>query len=211
MSNARNLADVISGNYDVPAGALDNVDLTSRVSKTGDTMTGSLTLPTIVLPSGGSLSVKDSSGVDTYIGVDSAGRVTMPYQPAFRAYMNASQSTSITPAPFNTATMNKGSHYNASTYRFTAPVAGVYLFHLAQSYQGASGADVGCNIRKNGTSVYSTDPYTITISRLHVDSTILIELAVNDYVDVGYAKYAGTVNLEGGAIYGSQFEGYLLG
>ena len=42
MSNARNLADVISGNYDIPAGSLDNVDLNSRVAKTGDTMTGDL-------------------------------------------------------------------------------------------------------------------------------------------------------------------------
>ena len=42
MSNARNLADVISGNYDVPAGSLDNVDLSSRVAKSGDTMTGNL-------------------------------------------------------------------------------------------------------------------------------------------------------------------------
>ena len=30
--------------------------------------------------------------------------------------------------PFNTTTHNIGSHFNTSNYRFTAPVAGRYLF-----------------------------------------------------------------------------------
>lgn len=44
MSNARNIANIISGTYDIPVSALDNVDVSSKVAKSGDTMTGNLTI-----------------------------------------------------------------------------------------------------------------------------------------------------------------------
>lgn len=94
---------------------------TRYVNTTGDTMTGALALPT------GGFTV----GTDQ-LAVDSAGRVTMPYQPAFRAYYN---NTGFTPAagdvfPFNSTVYNVGNHFNTSTYKFTAPIAGIYCFNF---------------------------------------------------------------------------------
>ena len=49
MSNARNLAKVaVDANGDIGTASLDNIDLTTRVAKTGDTMTGDLIVNTSV-------------------------------------------------------------------------------------------------------------------------------------------------------------------
>ena len=74
-----------------------------------------------------------STGYNKKLGIDSAGRVTMPYQPAFHAQLNnvnytASGQINII---YNYASLNRGNHYNASTGVFTAPVSGVY--HITQA------------------------------------------------------------------------------
>jgi hypothetical protein len=64
--------------------------------------------------------------------IDSSGRVTTPYQPAFLAqYSSGATINSGTTGAlaFNSEVYNVGSHYSTSTYRFTAPVAGVYVFY----------------------------------------------------------------------------------
>ena len=61
--------------------------------------------------------------------IDSAGRVTMPYQPAFKAHVVGSPShVSTSPIPFSTTSLNIGAHFNTANYTFTVPVAGVYVF-----------------------------------------------------------------------------------
>jgi hypothetical protein len=66
------------------------------------------------------------------LSIDSGGRVTTPNNPAFSAYVGgAAQNTAfLGTMPYNTATINIGSCYNTSTYRFTAPVAGTYLLSV---------------------------------------------------------------------------------
>jgi hypothetical protein len=68
------------------------------------------------------------------MSIDSGGRVTTPNNPAFSAYVGgAAQNTALpsgSTVPYNTATINIGSCYNTSTYRFTAPVAGTYLLSV---------------------------------------------------------------------------------
>jgi len=74
------------------------------------------------------------------LNIDSAGRVTMPKQPAFRAYHNiGSQSVAggNTKIPITTVTLNAGNHYNASTSTFTAPVTGNYYLNWYSIYNGA--------------------------------------------------------------------------
>ena len=61
--------------------------------------------------------------------IDSAGRVTMPYQPAFKAHVSGSPShVNATAIPFSATSLNIGSYFNTANYTFTAPVAGVYVF-----------------------------------------------------------------------------------
>lgn len=82
--------------------------------------------------SGGDIQLHDHSANLTRLNIDTSGRVTMPYQPAFLASATGNANyTSVsfgTAFPANTAYKNVGGHYNTTTYRFTAPVDGFYLF-----------------------------------------------------------------------------------
>ena len=154
--------------------------LDARVAKTGDTMTGDLTLPTIVLPSGGSLAVKDSSNVDTYIGVDSAGRVTMPYQPAFFARPSSDPTNGVVVC--NLVDFNVGSHYNSSNGRFTAPVSGIYYFSAITNGGAGTGA-IALRFRKNETTVPGFQAYIQDVDDSPNISGIM-SLTAGDYIDL---------------------------
>ena len=62
--------------------------------------------------------------------IDTAGRVTMPYQPAFRAYQFIPRTGAGT-IVYSQTGHNIGSHYNTATGIFTAPIAGVYHFDFS--------------------------------------------------------------------------------
>ena len=67
--------------------------------------------------------------------ISADGQVTKSSQPSFAAYRNVDgYGLNNQIFPFNTTRYNIGGHFNTSNYRFTAPVAGRYLFNFYSIY-----------------------------------------------------------------------------
>jgi hypothetical protein len=122
--------------------------------------------------------------------VDSSGRVRMPSQPYVRAIVtnSATYTSGFNNIAFNSVSDNVGSHYNASTYTFTAPVAGNYL--VQAQCQIKSEIDNGSwafnfGIYKNESLVVGTYQ-SPTISKTYMKQSVVgvIKMAVNDSVNI---------------------------
>jgi hypothetical protein len=147
--------------------------------------------------------------------IDSSGRVTMPYQPAFLATGNGGSITiaSGSYVPFNSLTSavstNRSSGYNTSTYLYTAPVAGLYQFS-AQFYISTAAASF--TWWKNGTQISYLDAayatYMGTAQTLATSGNIILELAAGDTVGIQVRSGFASVGLYMGH---SWFYGHLLG
>jgi len=145
--------------------------------------------------------------------IDSAGRVTMPYQPAFRAKPNASTTYtglgSGAVVQHNTAQLNVGSHFSTSTFRFTAPVSGVYFFswgHLVQTK--SSSGSVFSNIYINGTRMFPQAWQKSSSGEFAITYSAVFFMNAGDYAEHGVSSSDSSVTLyheETG------FSGYLLG
>ena len=103
----------------------------------------------------------ETNGIER-MRIDSSGRVTMPYQPVFAASGSTTQSWSGS-ANYQTLQLNlqyvsnnsRGSGYNTSTYRFTAPVAGMYMFFGKITQTGtATGPSLFLFVNGNIANIY---------------------------------------------------------
>ena len=140
-----------------------------------------------------------ATGQVNRLNINANGQVTMPSQPSFGASYTgtngwADPSSGTVNVPFNTASIhpnnhNIGNHYNTTNFRFTAPVAGRYIFlvHMGHFYLSQNENNV-LEMRKNGTRFaynYKAVPNTNGVN--YYDSgemSFIINLAVNDYVNV---------------------------
>ena len=144
--------------------------------------------------------------------IDSTGRVTKPYQPAFYAYSSGSSMTSGNTVAFNNAPLNVGSSFNTSTYTFTAPIAGNYLFASIVRYD-QNGALYGQTaLIVNGLNTYQGHYNNVTNANStynSVPAVALLGLAAGDTVRVtAIISGGGTLSFSGTE---SLFYGYLLG
>ena len=161
-----------------------------------------------------------TAGTTERMRIDSSGRVTMPYQPAFRAGRLSNVSVADQGVVvFDSATTNIGSNYNTSTGRFTAPIAGMYQFNMQVLFTGLSnGNQCEMQFRVNGSDNMAFGPrvkyqadYTGWNEYVSMIGTTSVYLNANDYVQV--------INISGGtrSIYGSNpavwsvFSGFLIG
>jgi hypothetical protein len=152
--------------------------------------------------------------------VDYLGNVTMPYQPAFQATGSGTQSWSSGSTVTQVFQMSSKSSsvptarsggYNTGTYRFTAPVSGLYMFFFGVTVYTSSGGLEGY-FYKNGVTNYKAGGIFYTGSGntyFTGTSSEVMYLTVNEYVDVRFANNNSVaISVDLGRSY---FGGYLLG
>jgi hypothetical protein len=185
--------------------------------------------------SSGLVATPDNSGAialqnngTTGLNLTTAGQMTIPLQPAFNAVRNGSSSNltvgtssgSPTIVNFDTTTLNTGTCFSTSTNRFTAPVAGRYLFMASICWYLPSGNErwMAINMLKNGTPTGGTNymgmaniPATNGYGSSSYSSSVgqqIVTLAVNDYVQIGAFCASGIAQVWQDGCF---FSGYLIG
>jgi hypothetical protein len=121
---------------------------------------------------------------------------------------NVVQSGGSTKITMASEAHDKGGNYNTTNGRFTAPVSGRYLMLLQLSIDSNTYglSYMGIGVRKNGAG----NPFfggwgfkgngganTTTAHYAQVASTIIIELATNDYLE-SYIEISGSITVLGG-------------
>jgi len=134
--------------------------------------------------------------------IDSSGRVTMPYQPSFRAGGAPAPSAGNNYVNYPTVNHNIGNHFNATNGRFTAPVAGRYLFVLTVGNNSSFGVDLMLNGGSTICRIEFISPPAFTWQT----GAVIMQLSANDFV-VAYV-FTGTAAMSPGQ---GNFSGHLLG
>lgn len=149
--------------------------------------------------------------------IDSAGRITAPNQPSFLYFCPGGFSDVTTTSTklnvYSSLGYARGTGYDPAQSRFTAPIAGVYLFRV-QAWCPPSATLGSVTFRLNGTTQYGEarcSKNTTTANYNSLNLVVQMYLSVNDYVEVWTGPDSGgTVHLSSGSSY-SGFSGHLLG
>jgi hypothetical protein len=173
---------------------------TPSITNSGDTNTGMFfpAADTIAFAEGGTEAMR----------LDSGGRVTMPFQPAFAAYDLTFPSGTSGVGTGGTVLSNIGSCYNSSNGRFTAPVSGTYLFNLSvQAFNSGSTTYVNVSLQVNGSTTVGSfvTGYGGTFNNhTQVTGSVIVYLNATDYAQifVNYGARSGAQNT---------FNGFLIG
>tara|TARA_B100001057_G_C22661987_1_gene876302 strand:+ start:103 stop:1014 length:912 start_codon:yes stop_codon:yes gene_type:complete len=146
---------------------------------------------------------------NTKLEIDSAGRVSMPSQPAFYVKdLNFPSSNNAGVGTGGTVEVNIGSNYATGTGRFTAPIAGnYYFFMMTQAYGSGntSGQYQTARFYKNGSAqgADSYEGWSGGNNHAQANNTIIMNLAAGDYVQA-YVIY-GSRDIQ------NFFGGHLIG
>jgi hypothetical protein len=158
-----------------------------------------------------------TNGTTTRMTIDSSGRVTTPFQPAFlygfsRASVVTAPTVVSTTNGFTIATdrnaFQVGSGFSTSTGRFTAPVAGTYVFGMSMMRDNTAASQLDFRVHKNGGGAASTYSRVYwgaySTSYQQNASTTLIQLSAGDFIE--FVPSSGSFYNDDSYIFG-----YLLG
>lgn len=166
--------------------------------------------------------VTNGAGNETYFRVDSGtGFVIKPKQPCavwgHSTNYTLTQDSSWRDIALNTTVFDKANNYSTSTYRFTAPVAGVYLVGFSGEFHSTSNTVWSYLVpRINGSNTanlsnkgnYMADFTTSGTYSVH-HQTWFLNLAANDYFVFSHIGSGGNLTLRGTSE--AQFFATLLG
>ena len=119
------------------------------------------------------------------------GLITTPKQPACIATRSGNQSFSSGTRKYELNSIHwerhqGSSNFDTSNYRFTCPVAGVYLIDITMNIYGFDGDDMWMSVKRNGSTSYyivRKDDWTGD-SQAH--GGLLIDAEANDYFELWY-------------------------
>ena len=195
-----------------------------RIDSTNNTNTGSIRFGDVADNYIGAVEYNHSTDAlsfyannATRMTIDSSGRVTKPSQPSFKAMGSSNQYIHASPIEFPTVSgygcHNIGSHYDTSNYKFTAPIAGRYFFHVHVGIIRINASTAACypQLRINGASSQYSYIKTTGTAPDYVTAHLsaVLNLAASDYVDVTFVGgsnsqyYNGPTELT--------FQGHLIG
>lgn len=166
----------------------------------------------VTLTSGGGFSTRGitDNATSTALTIDASGRILKPNTPAFYAMMNNTNISSTAAIIFNNVHINVGGHYNNANGRFTAPVAGTYMFSTNALKRSGSGR---LYFTKNdvyyGSGTSQTYSGSLGTGEVTHAASIIISLVAGDYINV-------IAQIDSGDFYGSpnshnSFGGFLIG
>jgi len=139
--------------------------------------------------------------------ISSAGYVTQPYQPSFTAWLTSgTYSTTSSTIPFNTVQFNTSSSYSTSTYRFTAPVTGTYMFFVIGITNTGTNLELAIYLNNSSQIANCRTAGSSSGTNQGCGSTVIWPLNAGDFVDARLL----VGNVYGGGLY-TAFGGYLLG
>jgi len=159
----------------------------------------------------------DAASAAERMRIDSAGRVIMPYQPAFQAVMttNTLMLGGLTTIPFDSVKVDVSN--GLSNGNFTAPVSGNYFISATLSFDGGkdSSDDTGFyGIYKNNavyiSQVFNPIKYSVTGVENTVSIAGVVPLSAGDTVQIRQYEITQTPSPKFLANY-CNFSGYLIG
>lgn len=139
--------------------------------------------------------------------IDSSGRITAPYQPAFAAYRNIVTSyTSGQTIIWNIKLFDRQNNYDTSNGRFTAPISGVYLLRADFRSDTTSSAPILDIVTSNG---YRTrhEETAGSVNVYHDTLCMVCYMSTGDYAYV--ECQGGSIRMDTNQV--NNFAGFLVG